>query len=135
MNGHDRYLIYQLLGRHVDVRLPSRLGSKRVSGTVERVFRDIFDNVIEVTLNGRRHFFEEPEAIVRTDDDLMFLYGNVDDDDDEKTMLDSDFNGYQESIHEHIRRTSFGPSSKTVFRIGKLKLSPGARWRTRSAAP
>lgn len=134
MNGHDRYLIYKLLGRHVDVRMPSRLGSKRVSGTVERVFRDIFDNVIEVTLNGRRHFFEEPDVIVRDEDNLMFLYGHIEDE-DERTMLDDDFNGYQESIHEHIRRTSSGQSNKTVFRIGNLKLSPGARWRTRSAAP
>ena len=116
---HDRYLIYRLLGRHVEVMMPDRMGGERMEGVVERVCRDIFQDKIEVTLDGYRHAFQEPQAIVSEGVDIHFLYGDVDAaSDDERVMLDDDFDSYRESINQHIRRTQNCPVNVMVFKLG-----------------
>ena len=113
---HNRYLIYSLLRQYVDIRLPTRFGGKSVQGLVNRVHRDIFENKVVVTINKKRHFFQEPQAIVFKDGNLLFLYGDVGYTDSEE-MLEDDYNAYQESIHQHLRRTCKKPVITTVFHL------------------
>jgi hypothetical protein len=135
MQNHDRYLIYKLLGRRVEVRLPARFGGKRIQGVVERVCRDIFGNAVEVTINSCRHAFREPEAIVEDGSDILFLYGDLEPEPEpgEDGFEVPVYNAYDESLHEHLSRTARRPVSKTVFKVGDVKKSPGCRWRTRAA--
>lgn len=131
LRGNDRYLIYKLLGRFVDVKLPVRLGGDRFSGIVEEVYRDIFEKQVSITIEGVTHNFREPSAIVpgsSASADVCFLYGDV-----EPAEVDDDFNvphynGYDESLHEHLKRTERCPVSKVIFKVGDLKKTPKSRW-------
>jgi hypothetical protein len=129
---NNRYLIYNILGRKVEITSPSRFGGfSKISGIVDRVCRNIFDDVVEITLSGEYYSFREPAAIVSDGTDIVFLYGDVDTDEDSKPMLSHDFDGYKESIHEHLRRTSSCPVTKTHIKVGELKQTPGSRWRNK----
>ena len=135
MEGHDRYLIYRLLGRRVEVRTPARFGGRRIRGVVERVCRDIFENAVEVTLSGCRHVFREPQAIVADGPNILFLYGDVEPEPEpgDAAFEVPDYNAYEESLHEHLDRTARRPVSKTVFKVGDVHKTPSCRWRTRVA--
>lgn len=130
MHDHDRYLIYRLLGREVEIRRPARLGGQRLRGIVEKVYRDIFEGSVEVTVSGEVHIFREPSAIIPEGDDIHFLYGDVEP--SEEAEVPS-FNAYDESLHEHLRRTRRCPVHKTVFKLGDIKKTPRCRWRSRVA--
>jgi hypothetical protein len=135
MQNHDRYLIYKLLGRRIEVRLPARFGGQRIKGVAERVCRDIFGNAVEVTINSRRHVFREPEAIIEDGANILFLYGDVEPESQpgEARFEVPVYNAYDESLHEHLNRTARRPVSKTVFKLGDVQKTPGCRWRTRAA--
>jgi hypothetical protein len=128
---HDRYLIYSLLGRMVEVKLPMRQGGKRLKGTVEKVCRDIFSNQINVTINRQKYTFNEPSAIIDNEDEIHFLYGDTADMEEEQAV--PAYNAYDESLHEHLARTERAPISKTVIVVGDLKRTPRNRWRSRVA--
>lgn len=130
MDRHNRYAIYHLLGRSVDIRLSAHEGAQRICGVVQKVWRDIFEGCVRVTVDGHEHAFREPEAIVPVDDGVHFLYGDVEDSDE---GVIPEFNGYGESLHGYLRRTSRRPVHRTVFRVGELELEPQTRWRTRVA--
>jgi hypothetical protein len=74
---NNRYLIYELLGRNVEIRLSARQGGQRLKGVVDKVCRDIFENMVKVTVSGQIHEFQEPSAIVNSDGDIHFLYGDI----------------------------------------------------------
>jgi hypothetical protein len=128
---HDRYLIYSLLGRKVEIKLPLRQGGQRLNGTVEKVCRDIFSNQINVTINRQKYAFNEPSAIINNEDEIHFLYGDTDDFVEEIDV--PTYNAYDESLHEHLARTERCPISKTVFKVGDLQRTPRNRWRSRVA--
>ena len=90
MTSHDRYLIYEMLGRHVTAPHPKTL--RRVRGPCEHVCRDIFDGLVEVTLSGQLYAYMEPTLIVLDGEHLVFVYGN-----------DSPFNGSDEELFRAIR--------------------------------
>jgi len=131
MEGNDRYLIYRLLGRAVEVRMPARQGGGRLRGIVEKVCRDIFQDEVRVTISGVCHAFREPRAIVPAGGgDIHFLYGDVEPDEESEVPR---FNAYDEDLHQHLRRTRRRPVHRTVFMVGDLAVDPRARWRTRLA--
>ena len=130
MEGHDRYLIYTLLGRSVEIRLPARQGGRRLRGIVEKVCRDIFKCEVMVTISGAVHSFREPSAIVPLGSDILFLYGDVEP--VEEVELPT-FNAYDEDLNSHLLRTRRCPVHKTIFRVGELALEPRCRWRSRVA--
>jgi len=130
MEGHDRYLIYKLLGRTVEIRLPVRQGGRRLRGIVEKVCRDIFQNEVHVTISGCVHSFREPSAIVHDGSNIHFLYGDIEPTDEVELPV---FNAYDEDLNSHLRRTRRRPVQKTVFRVGELALKPRCRWRSRVA--
>lgn len=130
MRGHDRYLIYRLLGRLVEIRLPARQGGRRLKGIVEKVCRDIFQNEVHVTISGSVHAFREPAAIVGEGDNIHFVYGDVEVPDEAEMP---EFNGYDENLHDHLRRTRRRPVHKTVIKVGDVVKTPRTRYRTRVA--
>ena len=72
LEDDSRYLIYWLLRQSIEVKAHS---GKRVAGTVERVYRDVMDGKVEVTVGGKRLAFVEPDAIMKDGDDVVFVYG------------------------------------------------------------
>ncbi len=120
MSGHDRYLIYRLLGRTVEVNVPQRFGGRRVKGIVQRVVRDIFEDSVELTVNGVCHAFREPAAIVTRGEDVCFLYGDVEkqEDNDESVFKEACAAAFTESFDAYLSRTSPDPVSSMVFRVG-----------------
>jgi hypothetical protein len=131
LQEHNRYLIYQLLGRSVEIRIPARYGGRRLKGIVEKVCRDIFQNEVQVTISGESHTFREPSAIIPDGSDIHFLYGDVELT-DEGSMVPR-YNAYDESLHEHLRRTARRPVAKMVFKLGDVEKTPRTRWRSRVA--
>ena len=130
---NDRYLIYSLLGRSVEVLFSARQGGERQVGIVEKVCRDIFTNQVNVIISGNTFTFQEPSAIINGKSEIHFIYGDVD-----KVVMSEDFNvpeynPYDENLHEHLKRTERCPISRTIFRFGEVQRTPRNRWRSRVA--
>jgi uncharacterized protein (DUF1810 family) len=82
---HDRYLVYKILGRKISFTQYRRGCAKKVNGIVQRVCRDIFDNMIEISVGGRMFRFKEPDVIAYAPgnkDVILFVYGKVSDESD-----------------------------------------------------
>ena len=102
MRGNDRYLIYRMLHRHIEFR--SARGAT-VRGTVNKIFRDIFDNAIKITISGRTYSFREPSSIVRVKNDVVFVYG------EDAEISEKD----EKALWREIRRASY--SGETPFDV------------------
>jgi len=77
--ARDRYAIYDMIGRVVRFRLPSRLGGKVGDGLVSEVYRDVLEHKVEITIGSKTYVFREPTSVERSEDDpnvLTFIYGN-----------------------------------------------------------
>ncbi len=126
--GHDRYLIYTMLGREIAFRM----SSKKRKGVVERVCRNIFDNVVEVTVNGCVHRFSEPMAIIADGDDVLFIYGdislhNAGDDALFAHLREGAYRG--DSITDVIARTSRREPKTMRFLVGPRKRRTRRTWK------
>lgn len=130
MIRHDRYLVYTVLGRSVEVRMPVRMGGLRIKGVVEKVCRDIFNGELEFTISGEEYRFREPSAIVSEGGDIHFLYGDVDDFEEREIPV---YNPYDEHLNQYLRRTRRTPMSSAVIKVGKIKKTTKCRWSTRVA--
>ncbi len=76
--NHDRYLIYKMLGRKISFMFSGKGNSKKVSGITERVCRNIFDNIVEITVGGNTFRFKEPNVIAYAPGSkgiILFMYG------------------------------------------------------------
>jgi len=131
---NNRYLIYDLLGRSVEVLFSARQGGERRVGIVEKVCRDIFTNQVNVIISGSKFTFQEPSAIVnKQNDEIHFLYGDVDEKELDESFDVPVYNAYDESLHEHLKRTERCPISRTIFKVGDVERTPRNRWRSRVA--
>jgi hypothetical protein len=126
VSSHDRYLIYEMLDR--EVSFEHARDNRKQSGIVERVLRDIFDNEVEVTINGRPHRFQEPAAIVRTSDDttpfgaVIFVYGDFDPDLSDEQLFEqmrSSSEYYGETVDDVLARTRKESQHIVKFVLGK----------------
>lgn len=134
MIQNNRYLIYDLLGRSVEVLFSARQGGERRVGIVEKVCRDIFTNQVNVIISGSKFTFQEPSAIVnKQNDEIHFLYGDVDEKELDESFDVPVYNAYDESLHEHLKRTERCPISRTIFKVGDVERTPRNRWRSRVA--
>ena len=135
MSRHDRYLIYKMLGREVSFDFRIRRQVRRLQGVVERVCRNVFENVVEVTVNGHLHQFDEPEAIVMDgNDQLLFLYGDLDSADMGDAALFAEYRdaGHSgETLEDIIRRTTPNPRETMRFEIGERVIKPPRTFRKR----
>lgn len=76
---HDRYLIYTMNGKHVCSEIPKRFGGFLLNGVVEKVYRDVIEKSISIKIKNKAYVFREPNTIVLvSDDEIVFVYGNVD---------------------------------------------------------
>jgi len=131
---HDRYLIYDMLGKKVTFRAPvrgRRKGRKR-SGVVEQIGRNIFDNAVELTLSGRLFQFDEPVAIVGQNGSIVFIYGDINtpemsDDELFQEMRDSAPRG--ETIQDILSRTRPKVVRAVTFTVGEPVIKPRRTWR------
>lgn len=105
MHDSSRYLIYSLLHRQVEASVPGRGGAKRVSGMVDRVYRNVMDGMVEFTISGRRHVLAEPACIHQEPEGIVFVYGRPGTaDNDEELFAEAQATG--ESVHDILRRTA-----------------------------
>jgi hypothetical protein len=126
-----------MLGREVEVRLPARGGKGVVVGVVEKVCRNIFDDMVEVTVGGRLHSFREPKVILCDGRQLLFVYGiggNSSDEEFFNEVCRTSTSG--ETFQEVLKRTEPKVEPPTTFRLGR-RVRRSRRWhgRGRMAAP
>lgn len=127
---HNRYLIYELLGKQVEAELPLHLGGGKASGIADKVCRNIFDETIEMVIAGQHYSFREPSVIYREDSQTIVLaYGDL----EEPAASFESVDGYHESVNAYFSRTDARPVYKVVFKYGKQMKTPGKRWRDRVA--
>ena len=132
--SHDRYLIYDMLGREVSFNTPlrgRRVGAKRV-GVVEQVYRNIFENVVELTMSGRIFQFGEPAIIIKDRDNILFVYGDIsssDLTDDElfEEMAASAQRG--ETLQDVLNRTQPDIIRVVSFALGELIRRRSRPWK------
>jgi len=140
VSSHDRYLIYEMLDREVSFEHSKT--RKMHSGVVEHVLRDIFDNQVHLTLNGRLFQFDEPVAIVRTSDGVtpfgtvVFVYGDLGADLSDEELFDqmrgsSEF--YGETVDDVLSRTRPKVPHVVQFYLGK-QIPRRRTWRMKKAA-
>jgi len=133
MSRHDRYLIYKMLGREVSFDFRIRRRVRKLQGVVERVCRNVFDNVVELTVNGHLHCFDEPSAIVMDGGDkLLFLYGDLELTDLGDAALFSEYReaGHSgETLEDIIKRTTPTPRETMRFELGERVIKPPRTFR------
>jgi len=118
---HNRYLIYSLLGHEVTFK-GSRT-NRRFLGIVNKVRRNIFDNVVELIVGGRCHTFSEPDAILEDAEHVVFVYGDLGkfDNSDSALFQDVRHSAFTECVDDVISRTSPGDIQTMRFKKGPKK--------------
>jgi hypothetical protein len=121
--NHDRYAIYKMLGRKISF-ITHAGGRRKIIGVVEKVCRNIFDNMVEITIKGKLFKFKEPTVITQVSDSesvILFVYGKTPEE-EEAQMSDkalfaevraSFYKG--ETINDVISRTT--PAKKKVVKF------------------
>lgn len=124
MKEHDRYFVYCLLNRQICFRTPVALGDKWVEGLVTKVVRNIFDNTIEITVNGEIFSFREPTWIAKSGENVIFIYGQkgrIDEEDEAELWCEIRKSSYfGETVFDVIERTQ-GEITLVNFRLGLKK--------------
>lgn len=125
--SHNRYLIYQLLNREVEMD-----DKEGFSGIVQKVCRDIFQSTIELTISGRKFSFDEPAAIYERNGELVFAYGNLEvvEDTDEQ-LFEEIQKSYGDSVDDVLRRTRPSTTKTLRFSMGGKIQQEKRRWRRR----
>ena len=120
---NDRYLIYKMIGRMVIFRSPRR--GPRISGYVERVYRDVFEQEVELTIQGRAIRVREPAVIRMDGSDIVFLYGDVGQHEltDKKLFKEMAEHRFKESMSDTLQRVTPRTVTETRFEIGDKKPS------------
>ena len=73
---NDRYLIYTLKGKRVRAIVPKRFGGFVLNGVVSRVYRDVLDKNISISIQDKVYVFREPDIITSLDEhEILFIYG------------------------------------------------------------
>lgn len=123
-DGSSRYLIYSLLKRYVDVHDHA---GKKTSGIVQRVYRNVMDGVVEMTMGGRQFTFAEPAAIELEGNEVVFIYGSLgaEDDSDEALFREARIAAHAgESMDDVLRRTTPARQREMRFRFGPKAIAP-----------
>ena len=138
ISQHDRYLIYLMLGRHIEVSHRPQKRKKDRQGIVEAVRRNIFEGTVEVVLDGTVWSFREPPLIVRTNGStfgsVVFVYGDFDpeltDEQLFKEMASSQ--DFGETVDDVLTRTRPKETRVVEFLLGEKKKHRGKCWRKAS---
>ena len=107
----SRYLIYELLHRRIAVT--AKQG--RVRGEVRKVYRDVLENRVKVTVDGKEVEFQEPTTIRRDGDDVVFSYGRAGIEEDDRVLFAEAHQAGGESLHDVLRRTAPVQTRETRF--------------------
>ena len=83
---NNTYSIYELKNKNISAYLPIRLGGHEIHGKVTRVFRDVIDKHIELTIDEEVVKFKEPTEVHYEEENslLVFVYQDTPDDDGEE---------------------------------------------------
>jgi hypothetical protein len=133
ISGHDPYLIYHMLHREISFDPPR--GRSR-SGMVQSVLRNIFDNQVELTIDGKLFSFDEPVAIIHAKDadngSVIFVYGNLEPDISDEELFGQMRNGgndfYGETVDDVLARTTRDNLKTVRFLLGE-KVRRRKTWR------
>lgn len=139
VSGHDPYLIYHMLHREVSFEPPK--GRRMRTGVVQSVLRNIFDNQVELTLNGQLFAFDEPVAIVRVNGSehgsVVFVYGDLGPEMSDDELFDQMRGGgsefYGETVDDILRRTRPKRLKTVEFLLGE-KIKRRRTWRMKKTA-
>jgi hypothetical protein len=108
-----------MLNRHVDIQIHN---GKRYSGFVSRVYRNVLDNQVELTIGGKVRCFEEPNLIVQDGEELVFIYGHItlSDESDDALFAEARMSSHSgESMDDIIKRTNQALKKESRFKLGE----------------
>jgi hypothetical protein len=114
-NNSSRYLIYRLLHRQVQVQ---ERNGKVAKGEVRRVYRNVMEGVVEVTVGEKDVVFQEPSAICLEGEDVVFSYGRAGLTDDSDELLWAEVREGAtkgESLGDVLKRTAPAYRHETRF--------------------
>jgi hypothetical protein len=143
--GSDRYLIYKMLGRSIEM-IPPMAGRRRSpSGFVDRLCRNIFENLVEMTVGGRRYTFKEPTSIEVVDGEvvegevvegvIVFVYGGESPANDDEVFRLTALGAHSGATLYDVRGSTGGSrESRLTFRFGPKEKSTRAYRRRKAAA-
>ena len=136
ISQHDRYLIYLMLGRHIEVSHRPWKRQKGSNGIVEDVRRNIFESTIEVIINGQLWSFREPPVIVRTNGSIngsvVFVYGDFEPEITDEQLFEemSSSQEFGENVNDVLFRTQHSSEVRVVeFLLGEKMKNRGKTWR------
>jgi len=86
----ERYLIYKMLGRNVKC-IPFGFGEnfQGFTGVINEVERCPFEDKVVLTVNNKKHSFNEPASILEDDGNIIFVYRDGEFDDSDETFFSS----------------------------------------------
>lgn len=72
----DKYLVYELKNKYIQADIPKRFGGYKIHGWVEKIYRDVIEKRIELTVGKKVYRIAEPNKIVSMDEGgVLFVYG------------------------------------------------------------
>lgn len=141
ISGHDPYLIYHMLHRTVSFESPR---TRSVStGVVQSVLRNIFENQVELTIDGQLFSFAEPVVIVHVNEEpdsehgkVVFVYGDLEQDLSDDELFGQMRHGaefYGENVDDVLSRTRPKRLHTVQFLLGERKRRRRT-WRMKKSA-
>lgn len=118
LKKHDRYAIYQLIGKKVSLPNPSKRAKTPIVGIIDDVCRDIFNNLVEIMLRGGRIIkYHEPTVIAEDKGEIVFLYGGVGKKEKTDRAIFKELKASQmgENVNDVLRRTEIEGTREIRF--------------------
>lgn len=117
----NRYVIYRLLNHMVSFRALEH--GQKVTGFVDEVYRDIISGEVRITVKGHSYRFKEPPVIRDTENEVIFVYGDVRKRDVSDTKLFDEMRKQQfkETVDETMHRLDPIRKREVRFKIGDKK--------------
>ena len=116
---NDRYGIYSLKGQRIKCRVPPAFGGHKIKGIVKRVFRNVMEDRLELSVGGVLYYFREPDTILVDEEEVVLVYGEMEEcpeveDEVVFANLHATTGGY---IDKALRETDAGSVQKIRFHI------------------
>ena len=118
---NDRYALYKMLYHLVSFK---DVSGKEVSGYVDAIYRDVFENKIEIKIGGKTYKFDEPSLMKISGSDLTFVYGSSSEEVSDEVLFDEmRKEQFRETVDDTVHRLAPKIKTKIKFKIGVKKVS------------
>lgn len=118
---HDRYLVYTMIGKSVSF-FHKNGRVRHVSGIVQAVERDVLENQVEITVDGKIYVFPEPAIVTASGGkSVAFVYGKrgQQTEESDRDIFSAMREDYGQSLNDVLHRTAPVKPKVTRFMLAK----------------